>query len=232
MIRKYELDIIIPVYNESANISSVLDALIKYVKTPFRVLICYDYEDDNTLPVVDTYDSSIINIMKVKNKGKGVFEAVITGFEKSDAPCVVVLPADDDYNAKIIDVMYAKFTEGCEIVSASRFMKGGCMKGAPFLKSFLVRAASYSLYWLRRIPVHDATNGFRLFSRRVLEEIPIESHYGFSFSLELLVKSYHRGWKICEVPALWFERKKGKSRFRLREWFPEYLRWYFYAFRS
>ena len=48
----YDLDIIIPVYNEAENILPVFDSLKKYVKTRSRILICYDRDDDNTLPVV------------------------------------------------------------------------------------------------------------------------------------------------------------------------------------
>ena len=47
-----QLDIVIPVYNEGANILATLGALAREVKTPARVLICYDIEDDDTLPAV------------------------------------------------------------------------------------------------------------------------------------------------------------------------------------
>ena len=70
-----------------------------------------------------------------------------------------------------------------------------------------------------------------MFSRRVLREIRIESTQGFAFSIELLVKTHKRKWKIEEIPSRWFERKQGKSRFKIMKWMPIYLRWFFYAFR-
>lgn len=106
------------------------------------------------------------------------------------------------------------------------------MKGCPWLKAVLVRFAAFTLQHFARLPTHDATNGFRLFSRRVLDEIKIESSQGFAYSIELLVKCHRLGWKFGEVPALWFERTKGKSRFRVIKWLPVYLRWYFYAFMT
>ena len=222
------LDIIIPVYNEGDNIGSLLKLLGEKVKTPFRALVCYDFDEDNTLPVLNNY-KAYYDILKVKNQGEGVHGAVVTCFKKSKADCVIVFPADDMYNQAIIDEMYGKCKEGCDIVVASRFMKGGLMKGCPWIKSILVRTASLTLFWLSSIPVRDASNGFRLFSRRLLDSVHIESTQGFTYSLELLVKCRRLGWEIDEVPARWFERTKGKSRFRVVQWIPRYLKWYFYG---
>jgi len=228
----HDLDIIIPVYNEGENIIAVLDSLSKSVKTPFQVMICYDHEEDNTLPVVKAYQPLNFQIDWVKNQGRGVHGAVMTGFRQSRAPAVLVLPADDTYNAPRIDQMYEKLNQGFDLVVASRFRKGGCMKGCRWPKSFLARAASWSLHQLAKIPITDVTNGFRLFSRRVINTILIESEEGFTYSLELLAKCHRLGWKMDEVPALWFERHKGKSRFRTFRWLPHYLRWYFYSFAT
>ena len=148
-------------------------------------------------------------------------------FGKSD--CVIVYPADDFLNFNIIDKMYMAFKEGNDVVVASRFMKGGSMKGCPIVKSVLVRFASTSLYIFSSIPVRDASNGFRLFSRKLLNSVTIESNLGFAFSLELLAKCNRMGLKIKEIPAQWEERSQGSSRFKIIEWLPDYLRWYFYG---
>ena len=79
--------------------------------------------------------------------------------------CKIVYPADDFLNISLINKMYEEFKLGADLVVASRFIKGGSMKGCPLLKSILVRAASFSLFYLSTIPVRDASNGFRLFSK-------------------------------------------------------------------
>lgn len=228
----HDLDIIIPVYNERENIYTVLEGLRQSVKTTFRVLICYDYDNDNTLPIIRNYKNATFEIELIKNQGKGVHGAILTGFRVSNASAVLVYPADDSYNVGKIDQMYERFREGCDLVAASRFIKGGSMKGCPWLKSILVQTASFTLYWFAGIPVKDASSGFRLFSRRVINNIVIESTEGFTYSLEFLVKCHRLGWKIGEVPVVWFERTKGKSRFRVVQWLPGYLRWYFYGFAT
>ena len=123
------LDIVIPVYNEGANILSTLQSFARAVKTPLRVLICYDRDDDDTLSAIESNRSALVGlaIVFVRNRGCGVHGAVVTGFADSEAPYAVVAPADDDYNAGIIDVMVAAATKGCDIVCASRFMAGGSM---------------------------------------------------------------------------------------------------------
>ena len=157
---------------------------------------------------------------------------VLTGFSTSEAPFVLVYPADDDYNAGMLDAMVTEAAKGCDIVCASRFMPGGSMVDCPLLKALLVRAGNFTLYHIARLPTHDASNGFRLFSRRVLNEITIESDRGFCYSLELLVKCHRLGWRIGEVPARWFQRAHGASRFQVIRWLPDYLRWYAYAFAT
>lgn len=227
------LDIVIPVYNEGENIVDVLESLRKSVKTPFRIFICYDHDQDTTLKALSGYANvSTVEIVTTKNQGVGVLGAVQTGFRATSSEAVLIFPADDTFNAGIVDAMVAKYESGCEIVCASRFVPGGCMKGCPWLKAVLVRSAAFLLYHVARLPAHDQTSGFRLFSRRVIDEFPIESPRSWSFSLELLVKSHRRGYLIGEVPALWFERTKGQSRFKVLAWLPLYLRWFFYAFAT
>jgi len=225
-----ELDIVIPVYNEGQGILVVLEALRKHVRTPFRVLLCYDRDDDDTLTAVRSAEAFPFEVRFVKNRRRGAHGAVVTGFEESTAPAVIVFPGDDDYNAGRIDLMVEQFRAGCDVVAASRFMSGGYMKGCPWLKAVLIRSSAFLLFYLARVPTHDPSNGFRLFSRRVLETIPVESTVGFTYSLELLAKCHRLGWKIGEVPVAWYQRKIGASRFRVLRWTPHYLTWFFYCF--
>lgn len=228
------LDIVIPVYNEGANILHTLQSIVREVATPKRVLICYDHEEDDTLAAIrDNRDAlGELAIEFVRNRGRGAHGAVLSGFATSRAAYAVVVPADDDYNAGILDAMVARADTGCDIVCASRFMASGRMVGCPWLKAFFVRAGNFTLYQLARLPTHDASNGFRLFSRRAMDQIVIESDRGFCYSIELLVKCHRLGWQIGEVPANWFERTHGSSRFQVLRWLPAYLRWYVYAFAT
>jgi glycosyltransferase involved in cell wall biosynthesis len=213
-----ELDIVIPVYNEGRNIVATLAALAREVKTPARVLICYDHAEDDTLPAIRANPQAHagLPVEFVRNAARGAHGAVVTGFAASTAPFVLMYPADDDYNAGRLDIMVARAHEGCDIVCASRFMPGGEMVGCPWLKAALVRGGNFTLHYLAQLPTTDA----------------VQSDQGFCYSIELLVKVHRLGWRIGEVPVQWFERRHGASRFRVLKWLPAYLRWYAYAFAT
>ena len=229
-----QLDIVIPVYNEGHIILATLAELRRQVTTPSRILICYDRPDDDTLSTITAHPDRVegLSIEFIHNRSPGAHGAVMSGFAASRAPFVLMFPADDDFNAGIIDAMVAKATQGVDVVCASRFSPGGCMVGCRWLKAVLVRTAAFTLFYVARLPTRDATNGFRLFSRRVIERIEIESDTGFCYSLEMLVKSHRLGWPVADVPAKWFERKQGAGRFQVLKWVPAYLRWYLYAFAT
>lgn len=207
----------------------MLESFRREVRVPYRVLICYDFDADTTLKVLELLPREEYHFELVKSTGRGVLDAIRAGLRQTTAPFVLTFPADDDYNAPRINAMIEKAESGDDIVCGSRFIPGGCMKDCPWLKAFLVRIAAFCMYRIARVPSHDATNGLRLFSRRVIDQIPIESKVGFAFSIELLVKCHRLRWPIGEVPFLWHERKAGKSRFRTLRWIPAYLRWVFFA---
>ena len=85
---------------------------------------------------------------------------------------------------------------------------------------------------LSSIPIEDASNGFRLFSKKIIDTFEIESNLGFAYSLELLVKTERAGYKICQIPSQWIERTVGSSKFKIFMWLPQYLKWYFYGLQT
>ena len=228
-MEKYPLEIVIPIYNEGEKVINLLIQFQNIIKTKFKVLLCYDLDDDDIFLYKDKLKKFNFGIDLVKNPTRGPCSAIKKGLYYGNSDCVVVYPADDFLNVEIIDVMYVAFTKNHDIVVASRFIKGGSMKGCPIIKSILVRVASWSLYLLSSIPVKDASNGFRLFSRKLLNSVDVESKVGFAYSLELLAKCNRLKLKISEIPAKWEERSEGSSRFKIFKWLPEYLRWYFYG---
>ena len=228
-MEKYPLEIVIPIYNEGEKVINLLIQFQNIIKTKFKVLLCYDLDNDDIFLYKDKLKKFNFDIDLVKNPATGPCLAIKKGLCYGTSDCVIVYPADDFLNVKIIDVMYDAFAKSHDIVVASRFIKGGSMKGCPIIKSILVRIASWSLYLLSSIPVKDASNGFRLFSRKLLNNVNVESKVGFAYSLELLVKCNRLKLKITEIPAKWEERSEGSSRFKIFKWLPEYLRWYFYG---
>ena len=227
-MKNVQLDVVIPVYHEGENILELFQELEQHVKTPVKVFLCYDSEKDTTFAALKGKKYRF-EIAPVKNRGKGVHSAIMSGFAATTAPAVLAFGADEANNAPMIDKMYEKFTQGNDVIVASRRAKGGEMRGGPRFKSAVVTTASFVLNKLVGVPASDATYAWRLFSRRLLDTVEIESTQGFTYAIELLVKCHRLGWGVDEVPARWIMRKSGESRFNFRKWLPHYARWFFYA---
>ena len=232
MKEKNELDILIPVFNESESIVKTLKNILSVVKYNYRILICYDYDEDPTLKIIKNNFSQNFQIVFVKNFSRGFNNALISGFKDSTAEAVLVFMADDHTNHDIINSCYAKFKKGYDVVCPSRFVKGGKMTGNPFVKGFITRLVSFFLYNLTSFPIKDSTNSFRLFSKELISKVNIESNKGFTLSLELTAKAHRLGYKITEIPTIWMERSKGKSRFKLFSFILPYTRWFLYIIKT
>ena len=226
------LGIVIPVYNEGANIGKTLASTQEKIKTPYRIYIVYDFDEDNTLPVAEKFREKGVAVKFVKNPVRGVVNAIKTGLRKAEEDYLLVTMADmsDDYS--VVDAMCALMQEGYDLVCGSRYMKGGRQIGGPLLKKTLSRLAGESLRLLAGIPTHDATNSFKLYRKQMLDSFTMESDGGFEIGLEILVKAYLEGYRITEIPCTWTDREAGESRFKIVRWAPKYLKWYFHALKG
>jgi hypothetical protein len=174
-----ELDIVIPVYNEGASILATLGALVRELKTPARVLICYDLPDDDTLPAVQNNAPAFAAIPLEFVKNPGRTRRCLPALPQARRPTSWCFPPMT-ISTQASSIRWWRWQRrGSDIVCASRFMPGGKMEGCPWLKAVLVRSAAFMLHRFAGLPTHDATSGFRLFSRRTIERIAIESDQGF-----------------------------------------------------
>src|SRR5262245_12740390 len=226
------ISIVVPVFNESANIQTFLRSVEAEVPEPREILIVYDFPQDNTLPAVAAMQPACASVRLVHNTlGRGVLNALKAGFQASQGDVIVVMMADCSDEPKDVAAMAKLIRAGADVVAGSRYAPGGRQEGGPFVKRTLSRLAGVSLYYLAGLPTRDATNNFRAYSRRVVEQIPIEGKASFALGLELTVKANWRGWQVSEVPTTWRDRTAGQSRFRTFVWMPNYLRWYLLALR-
>jgi glycosyltransferase involved in cell wall biosynthesis len=226
-----ELAIVLPVYNEGEAVEPVLRALSAGVKTPHELVVVYDFDGDTTVPVIGRLVREIPQLRGLRNDlGRGVLNAMKAGIAGTAAPYVLISMADGSDEPHIVDPMVQLAKQGADVVAASRYMKGGHQVGGPPLKRLMSRVAGLTLHWFARVPTHDPTNNFKLYSRRFLESTTIESSAGFELALELTVKATLQKRRIAEVPTTWRDRTAGQSNFKLRKWLPHYLHWYRVAF--
>ncbi len=227
------ISLVVPVYNEADNIQLFVRDLESALQEPHETLIVYDFPEDNTLAALAEMHPPCPKVRLVHNTlGKGVLNALKAGFQASHGDVVVVMMADRSDDPKDVAAMAELIRAGADVVAGSRYVRGGRQEGGPRLKRLLSWLAGISLHYLAGLPIHDATNNFRAYSRRVVEQIPIEGKVSFAMALELTLKAHWRGWKLAEIPTTWRDRAAGQSRFRLFAWLPHYLHWYLLALRK
>jgi glycosyltransferase involved in cell wall biosynthesis len=222
------LSVVIPVYNEGENVVPTLRGVVgqSHVR-PLEVLVVHDFDEDTTVPVVKRLQGELPEVRLHRNTlGGGALNAMKSGLRAARAPYVLITMGDGSDDAAAIDPMYRLARDGADVVAGSRYMRGGHQVGGPLVKRTMSRAAGLSLRWVGGLPIHDSTSNFRLYSKRLLNQVTIESRGGFELGLELTVKAYRLGLRVAEVPTTWRDRTAGKSRFKLLEWMPRYLHWY------
>jgi glycosyltransferase involved in cell wall biosynthesis len=226
------ISLVVPVYNEAANVQAFLRDVAAHVDEPHEILIVYDFPEDDTLPAVAMMEPPCPHVRLVHNTlGRGVLNALKAGFQTSRGDVVIVMMADRSDEPKDVRALARLIRDGADVAAGSRYARGGRQEGGPLLKRTLSRLAGVSLHYLAGLPIRDATNNFRAYSRRVIEQIPIEGEASFALALELTLKAHWRGWRVAEVPTVWHDRTAGQSRFRLFAWLPHYLKWYVRALR-
>ncbi len=227
------LSIVMPVFKEGEAVEPVIRGLTAGVQTPHEILVVYDFDEDPTVPVIARLAGELPAVRGLRNDlGRGVLNAMKAGIAASVGSYVLITMSDGSDEPQVVDPMVALAEGGADVVAASRYMHGGRQVGGPPLKRWMSRTAGLTLHWFAGVATHDPTNNFKLYSRRFLDSVIIESEAGFELALELTVKATLAGRRVAEVPTTWRDRTAGQSNFKLRRWLPHYLHWYGRAFRG
>lgn len=223
------LSIVIPARNEEENIKETIESLIPHInKEETEIIVVNDHSEDKTEEIVSNLCKKYKFLKIIRNeKEPGFANALKSGFENAIGEYVLPIMADLCDQPETIRKMVEKAKEGYDLVCGSRYTKGGGKIGGPKIQGFFSKFVGISLYYLIRIPTKDSPNAFKMYRRKILNSLNLKST-GFSISMESCLKFYFSGYKICEVPTIWYGRKKGKSKFRLLKTLP-YVKLYIWA---
>jgi glycosyltransferase involved in cell wall biosynthesis len=223
--------VVVPVYNEGAEIEVFLDRLFDSITLPCEVLAVYDTPDDSTVPHLETYAGRDTRLVPTHNTyGRGAARAMKYGIDHAGAEIIVVTMADGSDDPQQVEALVRLVERGVVVAAGSRYMQGGQQVGGPLVKRVMSRMAGLSLYWFARVGTHDATNSFKAYDREFVRNVGIESDTGFELGLEMVAKARRHRLPVAELPTIWLDRTVGASNFQVWSWLPRYLRWYRYAF--
>lgn len=229
-----DLTIVIPAHNEEKIIAKTLDSIGKNVKIPHKIVVVNDCSTDNTEEVVKTYSKTNKNIIYTETspKQRGFANALQKGFSLVKTGAVVPVMADLCDDPRTINNMFKKISKGWDVVCGSRYMKGGKKYGGPVLQHHFSKSICLSLQALTRIPTSDVSNAFKMYKIEALKKAETNPGSGVESSMETLLQLYFKNVRITEVPTIWKGRTVGKSKFRIFERAPRYIKIYLWALEN
>jgi len=222
-----KLSVVIPARDEEENIEETVGNLLPFINSAdTEIIVVNDHSKDNTEGIVNKLNEKNPSVRLVNNLKPGGFaNALITGFESAAGEFVVPFMADSCDDPATLSRMLEKTSGGWDLVCGSRYLQGGRRIGGPLVQGIFSRLVGVTLHLFTGIGTKDAGNAFKMYRRNILLSFKLKEK-GFAVSMEACVNFFLNGYRICDVPTVWYGRKKGKSKFRLSRTLP-YVRLYF-----
>lgn len=217
--------VISPTYNEKINIEKMIPVLEKEVFSQIKnhemeILIADDKSPDGTADVVREYMKEYKNLHLLQGEKEGLGKAYVRAMQyaidKLDADAVIEFDADFQHDPQDIPRLVAAMDEGADYVIGSRYIKGGGIpKEWGFDRKIKSRLGGiFARYVFFMFNIHDMTSGFKLTKTAFLRKVDLDHllSYNFAYKLHILHDVVHLGAKVKEVPIVFYERTKGKSK--------------------
>ena len=206
--------VIVPTYNEVKNIEKFLKELLQF---NVSVLVVDDNSPDGTADVVSKMSENYENIYLKNRSGKlGLGSAYRAGFKWGlEKNFNYLIEMDADFSHRFADLeSILNSSNSSDVVIGSRYIRGGGSSGWDFKRKLLSKYANLISMLLLRSRVRDMTSGFRCYSSKALELVEYynTSTNGYSFQIEMTLRSVVKKLNISEIPILFTERELGNSK--------------------
>jgi dolichol-phosphate mannosyltransferase len=209
--------LVIPTYNESANVESIVEAALEVLPPSRRVLIVDDSSPDGTGRIADRLAEADDDVAVMHRPGKaGLGPAYVAGFNEAlaqGAELVGQMDADFSHDPQDLPRLLEAL-EDADLALGSRYVDGGGVTDWGPTRRAVSRWGSAYARLALGIGVHDLTGGFKVFRRPVLEAIDLESlaSLGSAFQVETTFRAIREGFRVVEVPIVFRDRRIGQSK--------------------
>jgi len=208
--------IIIPTYNEADNVAKIIPEVLVQ-DDGFNVLIVDDHSPDGTAKIIREMQKTNSHIHLIERPSKlGLGTAYVAGFKYAlthGFDYVFEMDADFSHDPKLLVKLLSK-AEEYDLVIGSRYISGVNVVNWPMRRLILSYSANLYTRIITGLPVKDATAGFKCYRRAVLESFDLDSikSNGYSFQIETNFLAWKHGFRICEVPIVFTDRREGVSK--------------------
>lgn len=210
--------VIIPTYNEIENIAAIIAAVFE-LEEPFNILVVDDNSPDGTadevLKIKEDFPERLHLLSRPGKSGLGT--AYIAGFKwalERSFDYIIEMDADFSHDPKDLPRLLEACKTGADVSIGSRYVNGVNVVNWSMKRVLLSYFASKYVRFITRMRICDTTAGFVCYKRSVLEAIKLDKlkFVGYAFQIEMKFKAYKRGFNITEVPVIFTDRTKGKSK--------------------
>ena len=224
-----ELSLVLPAYNEEANIGPCVDDLLRCLVSQHgirtEVIVVNDNSSDGTeaevLKLAKAWPGCVRLIRRRPPGGFG--RALRTGLEYVRGDVVIVYMADRSDHPEDALAYYLKIQEGYDCVFGSRFIEGAKALRYPKVKLIVNRIINKSVQWMFWTNMNDLTNAFKAYRREVVQTCGPYKACHFNITLEMSLSALIGGYKIVQIPIGWEGRTWGSTNLRMGEMGRRYL---------
>jgi glycosyltransferase involved in cell wall biosynthesis len=212
--------VILPTFEEHATIAEVVQG-VRATPGDIDVLVVDDSSPDGTGEIVRAIAARDPHVRLVERPAKsGLASAYLHGFETAlteDYDLIVEMDSDLSHDPGELRGLLAAATQE-DLVVGSRYVAGGSVTNWSRLRVALSRGGNIYSGFMLGLPIHDATSGYRVYRRELLEALldrPIASD-GYGFQVELVMRAHRMGFHVAEAPITFREREHGRSKISKR----------------
>lgn len=210
--------IVLPTYQEATNIVTVLQRVRAVVPTA-EILVVDDSSPDGTADLAERAGVELGSIDVLRRPGKsGLGSAYRDGFARgleAGVDVLVEMDADLSHDPAALPSLLAPALSGdADLVIGSRYVPGGAIPAWPVHRRALSRWGNRYAAAMLRLPVADATAGFRAYRSEMLRRIDLGSVStdGYGFQIDMAYRVHRARGRIVEVPIEFADRVRGKSK--------------------
>ncbi|MEM2759533.1 MAG: polyprenol monophosphomannose synthase [Nitrososphaerales archaeon] len=223
----WRLAVVIPTYNESENLVSLIESLehvLKNVEMESSVVIVDDASPDGTGEIAEGLAEEYRNIVVLHRSSKmGLGSAYKDGFtyalQKLNVDIILQMDADSSHDPKYIHDMVKALSEGRDVVIGSRRVSGNAIIGWNYYRKLISSIGNSVARTMCGLSTKDVTSGYRAFRSHCLRKMNINTikSQGYAFQVEMLCRLERLKYNICEIPITFVDRKEGKSKLNSKE---------------
>ena len=209
--------VVMPTYEEAGNIAVVLRR-VRAAAPDAHVLVVDDTSPDGTADLAEAVGSEIGGVTVLRRTGpRGFGAACRAGFAwalERDYDLVVGMDADLSHDPAALPSLLRAVEDGADLAVGSRYVPGGAIPRWPAHRRALSRLGNRYATTLLRLPVSDATSGYRAYRSTVLRTIDLDHQRanGYGFLIEMVYRVVRRGGTVAEVPIVFVDRERDGSK--------------------